>query len=152
MITKDDRAYKTEASFGFFDVINVLGNDFSNIYSVDRESQNVEIYRYDNQSVGVKEALQEKCPYKTAVQKYIECDVFADDKKKMQLAMDFDHICARLREAPRFMVHYRVKRNGRIQYFYMKCVRIGSADDFQRVVFAFANEDADVRLRELEKS
>ena len=101
MITKDDRAYKTEASFGFFDVINVLGNDFSNIYSVDRESQNVEIYRYDNQSVGVKEALQEKCPYKTAVQKYIEFDVFADDKKKMQLAMDFDHICARLREVPR---------------------------------------------------
>ena len=151
MITKDDRAYKTEASFGFFDVINVLGNDFSNIYSVDCESQNVEIYRYDNQSVGVKEALQEKCPYKTAVQKYIEFDVFTADKKKMQVAMDFDRICARLREVPHFTVHYRVKRNGRIQYFYMKCVRSGSADDFQRVVFAFANEDADVRLSELEK-
>ena len=41
MITKDDRAYKTEASFGFFDVINALGNDFSNIYSVYRESKNV---------------------------------------------------------------------------------------------------------------
>ena len=67
MITKDDRAYKTEASFGFFDVINALGNDFSNIYSVDCESQNVEIYRYENQNVGVKEALQEKRQYKNTL-------------------------------------------------------------------------------------
>ena len=36
-------------TFGIADIINVLGNDFSNIYLVDREKQSVEIYRYENE-------------------------------------------------------------------------------------------------------
>lgn len=31
----------------------------------------------------------------------------------------------------------------------MKCARIGDADDFESIVFAFANEDIDVRRNEL---
>lgn len=33
----------------------------------------------------------------------------------------------------------------------MKCARIGDADTFQRVIFAFANEDADVKQNGIEK-
>lgn len=31
----------------------------------------------------------------------------------------------------------------------MKCARIGNADTFEKIVFAFASEDSDIRLDEL---
>lgn len=46
---------KREETLGIADIIGVLGNEFSNIYLVDCESQNIEIYRYENEKVGVKE-------------------------------------------------------------------------------------------------
>jgi len=137
-------------TFGIADIINVLGNDFSNIYLVDREKQSVEIYRYENE-VGVKEVLHKKQPYQAAIQTYIEVNVCSEDKKKMLAAMNFEHVCAQLQQVPQFTVHYRVRRDGALLYYYMKCARVGDADTFQRIVFAFASEDTDVRRSELEK-
>ena len=133
------------------DIISVLRNEFSNIYLVDCKSQQIEIYRYKNQAVGVKEILQTKQPYKAAIQKYIEENVVLEDRKKMNAAADFEHVCSQLHKIPQFTVHYRVKRDGGLSYYYMKCARIGDADTFQRVIFAFANEDADVKQNEIEK-
>ena len=137
-------------TLGMTDIISILGNDFSNIYLVDREDQSVEIYRYENE-VGVREVLHKKQPYKAAMQTYIDVNVCAEDKKKMLAAMDLKHVCAQLRQVPQFTVHYRVKRNGILLYYYMKCARIGDAENFQQIVFAFASEDTDVRRSELEK-
>lgn len=61
----------------------------------------------------------------------------------MNAAADFEHVCSQLHKIPQFTVHYRVKRDGVLSYYYMKCARIGDADTFQRVIFAFANEDAE---------
>lgn len=150
-VSAEKREGQAEETLGIADIIGVLGNEFSNIYLVDCESQNIEIYRYENEKVGVKEVLHQKQPYKAAIQNYIETNVFSEDKKKMQSVMDFDNVCAQLRQVPQFTVHYRVKREGAISYYYMKCARIGGADAFRRIVFAFANEDADVRRNELEE-
>ena len=82
---------------------------------------------------------------------YIESSVAAEDRIRMHQMMDFEKICQRLTRIPQLMVHYRVRRsNGRIEYFYVKCARVGTAEDFQTVVFAFANEDMDVRYSEME--
>lgn len=140
-----------EETLGIADIINVLGNEFSNIYLVDCKNQNIEIYRYENRAVGVKEVLHKKQSYKAVIQAYIEANVFSEDKKKMQAAMEFEHVCRQLQETPQFTVHYRVKRDGTISYYYMKCARIGDADTFEKIVFAFANEDADVRRNEIER-
>ena len=137
-------------AFGISDIINILGSDFSNIYLVDREDRSVEVYRYENE-VGIKEDLHKKQPYKSAMQTYIEVNVCPEDKKKMLAAMDLQHVCAQLRQVPQFTVHYRVKRDGALLYYYMKCARIGDAENFQQIVFAFASEDTDVRRSELEK-
>lgn len=72
-----------------------------------------------------------------------------DDKEKMKNATEFGNICNQLRHAAQFTVHYRVKRYNEILYYRMKCARIGEADRFQKIIFAFASEDADVRLNEL---
>lgn len=152
MISKDNDKINTNNSTGnlsMLDLIDVLGNDFSNIYCVDRKSQNIDIYRYENSNVGVKEVLKEKQPYKIAIQRYIEVNVFQDDKEKMKVATELEHICRQLQQMPQFTVHYRVKRNNEIAFYRMKCARIGNADSFQKIIFAFASEDTDVRLNEL---
>lgn len=135
--------------FGIADIIGVLGDDFSNIYCVDCKTKNIEIYRYENENVGVKEVLNEKNPYEAAIHGYIEAHVYVDDKEKMKNATEFGNICNQLRHAAQFTVHYRVKRYNEILYYRMKCARIGEADRFQKIIFAFASEDADVRLNEL---
>lgn len=135
--------------FGIADIIGVLGDDFSNIYCVDCKTKNIEIYRYENENVGVKEVLNEKNPYEAAIHGYIESHVYVDDKEKMKNATEFGNICNQLRHAAQFTVHYRVKRYNEILYYRMKCARIGEADRFQKIIFAFASEDADVRLNEL---
>lgn len=123
-VSAEKREGQAEETLGIADIIGVLGNEFSNIYLVDCESQNIEIYRYENEKVGVKEVLHQNQPYKAAIQNYIETNVFSEDKKKMQSVMDFDNVCAQLRQVPQFTVHYRVKREGAISYYYMKCARI----------------------------
>lgn len=144
----DNNEEQIKETLGMNDIISVLRNEFSNIYLVDCKSQQIEIYRYKNQAVGVKEILQTKQPYKAAIQKYIEENVVLEDRKKMNAAADFEHVCSQLHKIPQFTVHYRVKRDGVLSYYYMKCARIGDADTFQRVIFAFANEDADVKQNE----
>ena len=134
---------------GIADIIGVLGDDFSNIYCVNRKDQNIDIYRYENKHVGVKEALDESESYKAVIHRYIEANVFQEDKEKMKMAMDFDHVCEQLQHSAQFTVHYRVKRNNEILFYRMKCARIGDADNFQKIILAFASEDADVRLNEL---
>ena len=149
--TPDSREQARE-SLGIADIIGVLGNEFSNIYLVDCESQSVEIYRYETDVIGVKDALHKKQSYELAMHTYIEENVFPGDRAKMRISMDFDRVCAQLRQVPHFTVHYRVKRNGTLSYFLMKCARIGDAEGFRYIVFAFANEDADVNRNKLAKA
>lgn len=152
-VSKDEYEEKTEndeQSLGIMDIISVLGDDFSNIYLVDRKGQTIDIYRYENENVGVKEVLNKKRPYKAAIQSYIDENVYQDDKEMMKVATELDNVCSQLQKVPVFNVHYRVKRNGEILFYYMKCARIGTAENFRKIVFAFANEDSDVRRNELE--
>lgn len=133
-------------------IINVLGKNFVNIYSVDRETHKVQVYRFQGQGGAyVEEGLRRDESYEKIMDIYIESSVAAEDRIRMHQMMDFEKICQRLTRIPQLMVHYRVRRsNGRIEYFYVKCARVGTAEDFQAVVFAFANEDMDVRYSEME--
>lgn len=138
-----------EDSLQLLEIINILGDDYTNIYSVNRENQKLHIYRYGNQMVGVKEKMANEKPYEDAMKAYIENNVAPEDKRKMAIETDFAAVCERLTKVPQFTVHYRVKRDGTILYYYMKCARLGDADNFESIVFAFANEDVDVRHNEL---
>lgn len=138
-----------EKNLPLLGIINILGDDYTNIYSVNRQNQKIHIYRYRNQSFGVKEEIEKEKTYTSIMKEYIQTHVASEDKKKMFLETDFEAVCEHLCRVPQFTVHYRVKRDGRIQFYYMKCARIGEADNFENIVFAFANEDVDVRRNEL---
>lgn len=129
------------------DIINILGNEFSSIYCVNRQDQYIQIYRHQN--ADLDESMNEKQSYKTVIQKYIETNVLEEERKKMLVATDFDNICRQLQQVAQFTIHYRIKNNNDILRYRMKCARIGNADTFEKIVFAFASEDSDIRLDEL---
>lgn len=129
------------------DIINILGNEFSSIYCVNRQDQYIQIYRHQN--ADLDESMNGKQSYKTVIQKYIETNVFEEERKKMLVATDFDNICRQLQQVAQFTIHYRIKNNNDILRYRMKCARIGNADTFEKIVFAFASEDSDIRLDEL---
>ena len=131
------------------DIINILGNEFSSIYCVNPQDQYIQIYRHLNENIELDELMNEKKTYETVIQKYIETNVFEEDRNKMLVATDFNNICKQLQLVSQFTIHYRIKNGNDILRYRMKCARIGNADTFEKIVFAFASEDSDIRLDEL---
>ena len=74
------------------DIINILGNEFSSIYCVNRQDQYIQIYRHLNENTELDELMNEKKTYETVIQKYIETNVFEEDRNKMLVATDFNII------------------------------------------------------------
>lgn len=138
---------KVKGKMQITDIINILGNEFSSIYCVNRQDQYIQIYRHQN--ADLDESMNGKQSYKIVIQKYIETNVFEEERKKMLVATDFDNICRQLQQVAQFTIHYRIKNNNDILRYRMKCARIGNADTFEKIVFAFASEDSDIRLDEL---
>ena len=60
---------------------------------------------------------------------YIENKVVPEDRRKMSMETNLDAVCEHLTRVSQFTVHYRVRRNGEIQFYYMKCARIGDAQE-----------------------
>ena len=61
---------KVKGKMQITDIINILGNEFSSIYCVNRQDQYIQIYRHQN--ADLDESMNEKQSYKTVIQKYIE--------------------------------------------------------------------------------
>ena len=80
--------------------------------------------------------------YTSAITSYVKENVLPQDQYKLEFAINFESLCAHLKRVPQFMVHYRSvkKETGEIHYNYIKCARVGSADSFETIVLAFANE------------
>lgn len=132
-------------------IINVLGNDYSSIYSVNRQTQQIRTY-LESSAADSMTKLDDTKIYTDAISSYVEETVLLQDQGKLEFAMDFESLCAHLKRVPQFMVHFRSKRRerGEIHYTYLKCARVGDADSFETIVVAFANEDADVRRNQLQ--
>lgn len=82
-------------------IINVLGKNFINIYSVDRETHKVQVCRFQGQSGAyVEEGLRSDESYEKIMDIYIESSVAAEDRIRMHQMMDFEKICQRLTRIP----------------------------------------------------
>ena len=136
---------------GLTSIINVLGSDYRSIYSVDRKTQQVSMYlesKNADEMTRMKDTI-----YTSAITSYVKENVLPQDQYKLEFAMNFESLCAHLKRVPQFMVHYRSekKETGEIHYNYIKCARVGSADSFETIVLAFANEDADIKRSQLQE-
>lgn len=134
----------------FKEINSVLTDNFSDIYSVNKLTKIVTVYKCQNPNLREKEIFNEQLIFDEVAKNYIDNYVLDADKDKMRMAVNFDYVCQQLELVSYFIVHYRVKRQGRILYYYMKCARVGDGDSFQNIIFAFSNEDYHAKHKEIE--
>ena len=136
---------------GLTSIINALGSDYRSIYSVDRKTQQVSMY-LESKNADEMTRMNDTI-YTSAITSYVKENVLPQDQYKLEFAINFESLCAHLKRVPQFMVHYRSvkKETGEIHYNYIKCARVGSADSFETIVLAFANEDADIKRSQLQE-
>lgn len=136
---------------GLTSIINALGSDYRSIYSVDRKTQQVSMYM-ESKNADEMTCMKDTI-YTSAIKSYVKENVLPQDQYKLEFAMNFESLCAHLKRVPQFMVHYRSvkKETGEIHYNYIKYARVGSADLFETIVLAFANEDADIKRSQLQE-
>ena len=132
-------------------VINVLGNDYSDIFYVDVKSKKIQSYRYSGEALELREALYQDISYEQAMEEYIDTNVVSEDQGKLRFAVSLLKLCDQLKDLPQVTVHYRARVKGEIHYYYMKCVRVGK-EEIENLVIAFSNEDTDVKRNELEST
>lgn len=145
----DKAKQNNNVSLNIIDIFNALGNNFSKIYTVDRQTKSITIYRYKNLNINDAEFPKDVLPFEEEVKKYIDKYVLEEDKEKMFNATSWENMCHQLEKVSHFSMHYRAKKKGRIVYYYMKCARIGSPDNFHHIALAFANEDSDIKHNKL---
>ena len=85
--------YDMEKNTQLLGLINILGDDYTNIYLVNRKTQQIEIYRYRNQDVDVKKELYKEKPYESAMTSYIENKVVPEDRRKMSKETNLATVC-----------------------------------------------------------
>lgn len=130
-------------------VINVLGNDYSDIFSVDVKTEKMRSYRYSGKAIGIQEAFYQESSYERVMEEYIANHVVSEDQGKLRFAVKLSNLCEQLKVLPQITVHYRAKVNNEVHYYYMKCARIGK-EEIESLVIAFANEDTDIKRNELQ--
>lgn len=63
------------------DIFNALENNFSKIYTVDRQTKSITIYRYKNSNMTDEEFPKDVLPFEEEIKKYIDKYVLEEDKE-----------------------------------------------------------------------
>ena len=63
------------------DIFNALGNNFSKIYTVDRQTKSITNYRYKNSNMNDEEFSKDVLSFEEEIKKYIDKYVLEEDKE-----------------------------------------------------------------------
>lgn len=141
----------SEGEVRLLGVVNVLSSDINDLYSLNVETGKVTAYRTTGDAEGIYEKLQRGDAFDALIEAYITHNVYVEDQDTMRQVADMDFLKQELRKKESIIYHYRVSRKNEIHYFYLKCARVGDADDFKHMVIAFIPEDNDVNRRKIQE-
>ena len=130
-------------------IMNSLSGDIKDIYEVDVKTRTVKILSSTNNAKAITNPIIQQQDVDAISEIYIENNVHPDDRDEFRKVVNFASMCAVLKDKPYFVYHFRLLRDNKIQYSYMKCVRNGSANDFSSVIMAFALEDYSFNLKQM---
>ena len=83
--------------------------------------------------------------FEESMENYIAKYVYEDDREMMQKVSSLEGLRKEMAEKKLYFVNYRVKREGRTEYFQMKAVRSGVWRKNHNVVIGFRSVDAEIR-------
>ncbi|MDD6194416.1 MAG: EAL domain-containing protein [Lachnospiraceae bacterium] len=141
----------SEGEVRLLGVVNVLSSDINDLYSVNVETGKVTAYRTTGDAEGIYEKLQRGDAFDALIEAYITHNVYVEDQDTMRRVADIEFLTQELHKKESVIYHYRVSRKNEIHYFYLKCARVGEADDFKHIVIAFIPEDNDVSRKKIQE-
>ena len=133
-------------------IINSLSGDIKDIYEIDVNTRKIRILSFTHNAKAISNPIENNLDIDEITDIYIENNVHPDDRAEFKTIATFSSMCAALKEKSSFTYHFRVLRDNKINYCYMKCARNGAADSFNKVIMAFALEDYSVDLNNAVKA
>lgn len=133
-------------------IINSLTGDIRDIYEIDVKTRKLRILSFTHNAKAIANPIENNLDVDEITEIYIKNNVHPDDMEEFRAVATFASMCAALKEKSSFTYHFRVLRNNKINYCYMKCARNGAADSFDKVIMAFALEDFSVNLNNMVKA
>ncbi len=136
-------------SFSMYDVMLALNDSIWDLYGLNLHTGELTVYKQTGKAKSINEGLELNEDYDSIASRYIDNNVYEEDREAMRNFMRLDNLKNLLRSSAKLVYHYRLFRDDMMQYFYLKCVRIGSASDPDMIVFAFIPEAQDANREKL---
>lgn len=133
-------------------IINSLTGDIKDIYEIDVNTRKIRILSFTHNAKAISSPIENNLDIDEITDIYIKNNVHPDDRDEFKTIATFSSMCEALKEKSSFTYHFRILRDNKINYCYMKCARNGSANNFDKVIMAFALEDYSVHLHKSVKS
>ncbi|MBQ7588766.1 MAG: transporter substrate-binding domain-containing protein [Lachnospiraceae bacterium] len=137
-----------------FDIISILTRDYSSVFKINLETDDMEVYRIDSFAAEPKYAsmLSRGAKYTDFFNQYVRDFVFEDDKPKMYDEIGVSVIRQKLKQRNSYAVRFRrlmEKGSPRYYEFRVSTVDIDITGKVQNVIIAFIDCNAEI-LHELE--
>ena len=92
MVIKINKEINNNLPLNIIDIFNALGNNFSKIYTIDRQTKSITIYRYKNLNMVDEEFPKDVLSFEEEIKKYIDNYVLEEDKEKMIKATSWENM------------------------------------------------------------
>lgn len=132
-------------------VLTALAEDYSSVYYVNTESDELKPYRYNSQMKKRYEQLyKQNISYSEAYEIYVNDVVYSEDKDEMLEFGKIENLRKKLKYRKSVRKQYRSTINGKVEYFQAKWVKADKEDQpLAGMILGFASIDDQVRNNEL---
>lgn len=131
------------------ELVQALSMDFTLVCFVDLETGLATPIRTDSQEIN--HIFDGSILLEESMKLYIQDSVYEEDQDMLRQAVSLDALKKELTHQKSFTVNYRKYQDGKIVYFQMKAVSIGTENGGLGIVLGFRSVDAEIR-KEMEQN
>ncbi len=131
-----------------YDVLHALSVDYLDIYKVDFDTDQCEIYR-DNERIRKDWTVDFEKGYETAMEQYISRYVIPRDQERLRAVTKKDYVLAQLKTKKKFYTRYQVNENSYgLKHLEIHFSATGKAEEDNCAIFAQRDVNAVVAQEE----
>lgn len=153
IISEQEQKKQQQTNMQQLELIQALSSDYNNIFYINIYDHTFEIYRQGGSIPDyIKQFLSENMhDYFICVKYYTEKCVYEPDKKSLIEFLEPENIMEKLKQREFITFNYRIFRDENTTYYQMKCVRVGDADSFTRIILGFRDIDEEIHKESEQK-
>lgn len=132
------------------EMIQALSIDYNRIFLLDLDDNICTSLRSDDNSAIPSIDIDTEFSFEENIEKYVCSFVFDDDREMMQQFLSVDFLKKEFSSKELLYVNFRIVKNGEMEYYEVKAVKVGTWNGHHRVVLGFRSVDEETR-REMEQ-